>query len=83
MLTADDARVATGSSNGVMLTDWSFDGRFLIYNTPGLSGSQLWVVENPAMSPGNAKPVKFMSSANELMHANFSPDGRLVAYTSN
>jgi serine/threonine protein kinase/Tol biopolymer transport system component len=83
VLTADAARVATGSSVSVMLTDWSFDGRFLIYNTPGPSGSQLWVVENPAISPVNTKPVTFMSSASALMHANFSPDGRLVAYTSN
>jgi Tol biopolymer transport system component len=83
VLTPDVARVATGSSVSVMLTDWSSDGRFLLYNTPTSSGSQLWVVENPAMSPGSAKPVKFLSSATELMHANFSPDGRLVAYTSN
>jgi Tol biopolymer transport system component len=75
--------VVAGTNVSAMLTDWSFDGRFLIYDTPGLSGSQLWVVENPALSLVNAKPAKFMSSASALMHANFSPDGRLVAYTSN
>jgi Tol biopolymer transport system component len=86
VLTTDAARAVGGSSASAMLTDWSFDGRFLIYDTPGLSGSQLsqlWVVENPGMSGVNAKPAKFLSSANALMHANFSPDGRLVAYTSN
>lgn len=83
VLTTDTVRMVNGSSVSAMLTDWSSDGRFLIYDTPGLSGSQLWVVENPTLAPGNAKPVRFMSSANALMHANFSPDGRLVAYTSN
>ncbi len=83
VLTADAVRSVIGSSVSAMLTDWSSDGRFLLYNTPISSGSQLWVVENPVLSPANAKPAKFMSSANALMHANFSPDGRLVAYTSN
>jgi dipeptidyl aminopeptidase/acylaminoacyl peptidase len=30
-----------------------------------------------------AKPEKLIASPGEVMHGNFSPDGRLVAYTSN
>jgi eukaryotic-like serine/threonine-protein kinase len=32
---------------------------------------------------GDSKPVKFLASPADEMHGNFSPDGRLVAYTSN
>jgi Tol biopolymer transport system component len=66
-----------------MLTDWSSDGRFLIYSGPDMSGSRLWLFQNPEISHGKTKPVEFLSSANDVMHANFSPDGRYVAYTSN
>jgi Tol biopolymer transport system component len=32
---------------------------------------------------GDEKPVKFLASPADEMHGNFSPDGHLVAYTSN
>ena len=32
---------------------------------------------------GNKKPAKFLATPADEMHGNFSPDGRLVAYTSN
>src|SRR5206468_8231545 len=31
----------------------------------------------------NAKPVRYLSSPANQIHANFSPDGRLIAYSSN
>jgi Tol biopolymer transport system component len=83
VLTATMERGVSGLSVTASLTDWSSDGRFLIYSTPSTSGSQLWLVENPNATQRNARPVKFMTSTSDLMHANFSPGGQFVAYTSN
>ena len=59
--------------------DWSPDGRFLLYfgaRTEG--GSGLWVV-NPE---GERKPRKLLSRTTDPTHAQFSPDGRWIAYCS-
>ena len=61
-------------------SDWSPDGQYLVNTVPvGGSGFELWLLP----LTGNAKPVKFLSSPGNEMHANFSPEGRLIAYTSN
>ena len=60
---------------GLILTDWSPDGRHLI----GGSGNDLWLIP---LEPGG-KPEKFITTPGAKMHGNFSPDGRLVAYTLN
>jgi serine/threonine protein kinase len=61
-------------------TDWSPDGRTVIFSTPApASGNDLWLL--PVGTP--EKAVKFIASPGEDLHGNFSPDGRLVAYTSN
>jgi Tol biopolymer transport system component len=61
-------------------TDWSKDGQQLIFSVTGTSDNELWLLQNPGRSSESARPVKFMDRA---AHANFSPDGRHVAYTSN
>ena len=43
------------------------------------SGTDLWLLP----LTGDKKPVKFLASPADEMHGNFSPDGHLVAYTSN
>jgi dipeptidyl aminopeptidase/acylaminoacyl peptidase len=43
------------------------------------TGSDLWL--SPAT--GEKKLVKYLSTPYDEMHGNFSPDGKLVAYTSN
>jgi Tol biopolymer transport system component len=61
-------------------TDWSPDGRHIIFAAP-VSGSAndlwLWPVQD------HGKPEKLIASPGNQMHANFSPAGGLVAYTSN
>jgi Tol biopolymer transport system component len=59
-------------------TDWF--GQQIVYSVPGnSSGTEMWLF--PVTE--NAKPVKLVSSTADKMHANFSPNGRLLAYTSN
>jgi serine/threonine protein kinase len=68
-------------SNVSVPTDWSPDGRHLLYST-STSNVQLWLLPlSPAGEAG--KPFKLIDSPADVMHGNFSPDGRLIAYCSN
>ena len=64
-------------------TDWSADGKYILYSTPTLaSGLDLFLLPGPGV-PGARQPVKLLGSPSDEMHGNFSPDGHFVAYTSN
>src|SRR5262249_18986372 len=65
-------------SSNVILSDWSPDGKALLFSAV-TTDSDLWLVAPSA----NAKAVRFLSAPGDQGHANFSPDGRLVAYSSN
>jgi Tol biopolymer transport system component len=72
-------RAAGIQSHNLIDTDWSPDGTRILFSVPGSSsGMDLWL-----LLTGDKKPVKFLTSPADEMHGNFSPDGRLVAYTSN
>ena len=59
--------------------DWSRDGRFLLYNTaPGKSGSDLWALP----LEGERKPIPVVKTDFSEGVAEFSPDGKWVAYES-
>ena len=67
-------------SNNLVDADWSRDGKSILFSIPSpSSGTDLWLLP----LTGDKKPVKFLASAADEMHGNFSPDGRLIAYTSN
>ncbi len=60
-------------------TDWSLDGRFLLYTLRSGADSGLWVVD----LEGERKSRKLLSvSADAIpqIRAQFSPDGRWIAY---
>jgi Tol biopolymer transport system component len=60
-------------------SDWSRDGRFIIYSSlsPKLDWD-LWVL--PLF--GDAKPVPFVKTRFNELHGQFSPDGQWIAYES-
>lgn len=62
-------------------TDWSKDGRFVMYQIPGTnSGQDLWIA--PQDRPGK-KPFPYLQGPFDEQNGVFSPDGRWVAYASN
>jgi len=67
------------SSDRVYLTDWSADGRFLLYQAIGPKGPDLWALP----LEGDRKPIPVAQTEFSELHGQFSPDGRWVAYESN
>ena len=72
---------------GMVPEDWSLDGRFLAYMGTEAGNRDLLVLPL-AGDPGNAgaegrKPATFLKTEFSERHAQFSPDGRWMAYTSN
>jgi Tol biopolymer transport system component len=65
-------------------SDWSHDGRFLIYTAVDAKAGKasLWLMPDPA-KPGEHESVKLSGDGNFTeSQAQISPDGRWVAYTS-
>ena len=60
--------------------DWSRDGKFIIYEaTGGATGYDLWLLP----LEGDHKPVPYLQTPFNEGDAQFSPDGRWMAYASN
>jgi len=67
------------SDQDKFLTDWSQDGRFLAYHTPGPgTGWDVWVLP----LSGDRKPIPFVQTEFSEAQGQFSPDGRWLAYAS-
>jgi Tol biopolymer transport system component len=64
-------------------TDWSRDGRFLLYTETGSkTGFDLWILPEPGAAGRDSKPVPFLQSPFNETQGQFSPDGHWIAYTS-
>jgi Tol biopolymer transport system component len=60
--------------------DWSPDGRFLLYRSPGkTTGFDLWAFP----FDGDQKPFPIVQTSFEERDGQFSPDGKWIAYQSN
>jgi Tol biopolymer transport system component len=80
VFSAEAYRAARLASGSLVLTDWSPDGRNLIFSVPSpATGTDLWLLPFAK----DSQPVPLIASAGEQMHGNFSPAGDLIAYTSN
>jgi Tol biopolymer transport system component len=75
----DDEETLLELSKDAFLTDWSDDGRFLLYFTPDpKTGTDIWVLPQDTHVP-----KVFLATAANEMWGQFSPDGRWIAYQSN
>jgi len=72
--------VSQSSSDQMAINDVSPDGRYVVYDTAGASNdTELWAL--PLF--GDRKPFPFVQGKFAATSAQFSPNGRYVAYTSN
>lgn len=64
-------------------TDWSRDGKFLLFtsSSPGTSGD-IWLLPEPGRPSATARPVPILATKFNEGQARFSPDGRWIAYAS-
>jgi Tol biopolymer transport system component len=77
--TGGDEEALFESSAVKILTDWSPDGRFLLYYVPDLkTGTDLWVLP----VEGQRMPFTLLKTEANELSGQFSPDGRWVAYQS-
>ncbi len=78
-----EAKVLPATPRNEALTDWSWDGKYLLYwlDDPE-TGWDLWYLERN--EDGSAwEPHPFLHTAFNKCAAKFSPNGRYVAYLSN
>jgi serine/threonine protein kinase len=69
-----------GSKQSKSVDDLLADGRYLVYNTaPSTAPTELWIL--PLF--GERKPFPFVQGNFNANQAQFSPNGRFVAYSSN
>jgi Tol biopolymer transport system component/tRNA A-37 threonylcarbamoyl transferase component Bud32 len=65
-------------------TDWSRDGRFIIFRSLGLTtNDDLWALPVTGGSQGEKKPIPLLQTPFRETQGQLSPDGRWLAYTSN
>jgi serine/threonine protein kinase len=70
----------TSGPNDKWLTDWSRDGKFLLYfEQDPRSQDDLWVLP----LGGNRKPISILQTPFNETKGQFSPDGKWIAYDSN
>jgi eukaryotic-like serine/threonine-protein kinase len=61
-------------------TDWSLDGRFLLYSSaPGVPRFDIWALP----MDGDRKPFPVVQTNFDERDGQFSPDGKWIAYVSN
>ena len=74
--------VLTATPHDEYLSDWSRDGKYLLYFLQGpASGSDLWYLERNEDGSG-WKPHAFLQTSFNERAPKLSPDGRFVAYVS-
>jgi Tol biopolymer transport system component len=67
------------SSNPILVTDWSHDGKFILYtDADPTTNLNIWVLP----LEGDRQPYVYFQTPQEDERARFSPDGRFVAYRS-
>ncbi len=78
---ATDPELLLKTGEVICPEDWSRDGKYLLYGVIGSSHIDLWV--RPIAGKPNDKGAPFLSGHFQYADAQFSPDGRWIAYDSN
>jgi tricorn protease-like protein len=79
----DELSIKMGTPNG-WATDWSRDGKWVLYQRPGDKTNQdLWIAPQSPAGSGEQKPVPYLQSQFSEQGGVFSTDGRWIAYVSN
>ena len=65
---------------GIIVTDWSMDGRYLLFGTTDLAGGILYAL--PLADTAPRTPIAFLRSDFQITAPRLSPDGRFVVYRS-
>jgi len=73
------ARLLLGMPQQKQVTDWSRDGRYLLFRTVTPTDMDIWALP----LEGDRKPFAVVRTPFEERDAQFSPDGRWIAYHSN
>ncbi len=81
---ATEARPFLATPSIESITDWSRDGKYLLYlkRTELSSAGDLWYLK-VAEAGGTGESVPFLQSPADETAATLSPDGRFIAYISN
>ncbi len=77
----NDELLMSDENGGAYPDSWSPDGNYVVYDRNGGTRTKvdLWILP----MTGEAKPFAYLETVFEEAHAQFSPDGRWVAYASN
>jgi len=73
---------------GLFASDWSLDGRFVLYGTEAdpKTRADIWALPIERMRPSTGegqKPFAVVQTPFDESYAQFSPDGKWIAYQSN
>jgi len=72
-----DELVANVGGDLVVVSDWSTDGRYILYATPFTSPPSVWALP----LKGERKPIRLLETASSPYSPRLSPDGRWLAYS--
>jgi eukaryotic-like serine/threonine-protein kinase len=71
------------NGNAKTPSDWSRDGRYLIYTETDAKGQgDIWYLQDPLNKSSDRKPVKFQGTDAVESQGQLSPDGHWLAYFS-
>src|SRR5262249_18374897 len=74
-----EERLFADASTDIMPTSWSSDGRFILFTRGSLTDADVWVLP----VAGDHKAVPVVEGPSSQYMAQWSPDGRWIAYSSN
>src|SRR5262249_12782743 len=82
--TGPDEKLITMGTNFGQATDWSRDGKFVLYHRPGdKTGQDLWIAPQSTGASGEPQtPFPYLASPFNESFGVFSPDGHWIAYES-